>query len=90
LANRDRAERGLPPLKLDPELSQAAQAYAEKMLREDFFDHVSPEGETAKNRVEHIVGIRGVGENLAKQKGPYPVRVNKELLKKFQQGWMDG
>ncbi|QDZ40276.1 CAP domain-containing protein [Euhalothece natronophila Z-M001] len=89
LANRDRANHGLSTLKEHPELSQAAQDYAEELLARDFYDHVTPEGQTPKDRVEHISGMRGVGENLVQQKGNFRVEVNEDLLNKFQQGWMD-
>ena len=43
-ANVDRTRLGLPALKLDHALNQAAFAKAEDMLARDYFAHVSPEG----------------------------------------------
>lgn len=89
LANRDRVINGRSTLKENSQLSQAAQEYAEELLARDFYDHVTPEGETPKDRVEHIKGMRGVGENLVQQKGNFRVQINEELLKQFQEGWMN-
>lgn len=42
LTNLERAQEGLPPLKANPLLQQAAQAHAEAMAKNDFFDHNDP------------------------------------------------
>lgn len=44
LTNSERASRGLAPLKLNAELSQAAQAKAGDMFARDYWAHVSPVG----------------------------------------------
>lgn len=44
LTNSERASRGLSPLKLNAELSQAAQAKAGDMLARDYWAHISPVG----------------------------------------------
>jgi uncharacterized protein YkwD len=43
-ANEDRAQFGLPALRLDHDLNLAAFAKAEDMLENEYFAHVSPEG----------------------------------------------
>lgn len=66
--NKARAEKGRPPVELHPQLSMAAQAHAEDMLRRVYYDHSSPEGETVGGRVRDA-GYRrrrSVGENIAK------------------------
>lgn len=65
--NRERREGGGAPLAADRLLDQAAQAYAEEMLARAFYDHRSPEGETAWERVRGAgYRARRVGENIAK------------------------
>jgi len=66
LVNRSRARLGLSQLRLDPGLSEVAQAYAEDMARRNYFSHTNPEGELAGFRL----GLAGIdwkawGENIA-------------------------
>jgi uncharacterized protein YkwD len=70
LLNRQRARRGLPRLREHRSLSHAAAKYARLMVRQRFFDHVSPGGSTMAQRVKrtrYLRGTRGwsLGENLA-------------------------
>lgn len=62
-----RIENGLPPLKYNRKLALAAQTYAERMGREDFFDHVSPAGDGVAERIS-LSGYPGehLGENIAR------------------------
>lgn len=64
--NRERAARGLGPLRLEERLSLAAQDRVADMLSKHYFDHVSPEGISPFEWVRK----RGykynlIGENLA-------------------------
>ncbi|NOS67168.1 MAG: hypothetical protein HOO67_02275 [Candidatus Peribacteraceae bacterium] len=52
LVNAARVGAGLGTLKQHPTLETSAQQYAESMARDDFFGHVSPGGETLKERME--------------------------------------
>lgn len=52
LVNVERTRFGLHPLTYNKLLEQSAQRYAELMAREKFFSHVSPEGQTLKQRME--------------------------------------
>jgi uncharacterized protein YkwD len=75
LLNRQRAAHGLPGLREQPSLAHAARSYAHLMVRERFFDHVSPSGSTMSQRVKrtrYLRGVRGwsLGENLAWGAGP--------------------
>ena len=77
--NHEREQVGIPPLTSNALLDVSAQAYAEDMLKRDFFGHESPEGESLKERV-HRAGYGNLtlqncnchrattffGENLAK------------------------
>jgi uncharacterized protein YkwD len=52
LANAERIKRNLPLLHPDAFLNQSAQKYAEELLSKNFFSHVSPNGQTLKDRME--------------------------------------
>lgn len=62
LANEERAARALPALRWHPELHFPALAYAERMVREGFFAHVSPDGGTL---AERLAGYRAEGADVA-------------------------
>lgn len=69
--NALRLSFGAEPLAPDPELDAAAQAYAERMAKEDFFAHVSPDGTDLRKRLA-ARGYRyaSAGENLGLASGP--------------------
>ncbi|MBI3557158.1 MAG: CAP domain-containing protein [Deltaproteobacteria bacterium] len=50
-ANAYRTEHGLAPVILQHDLSTAAQRYAERMAKEGFFDHRSPDGDLFSDRI---------------------------------------
>jgi len=67
LINDARSAEGLDALTLDPTLNQVAQDFAELMDKEDFFSHLSPDGDSAADRVKDAgYNYRFVGENIAK------------------------
>ncbi len=71
LVNRERAQRGLPPLKESAALRRAAQRHARDMRRGDFFAPRSPDGATLSSRVRqagYLDGARSwrLGECLAR------------------------
>jgi uncharacterized protein YkwD len=51
LVNVERTSRGLPALQRDGDLSQAARAHATDMARNNFFAHVTPDGDTLSDRL---------------------------------------
>jgi len=70
LLNVERTGHGLSKLHANDALRRAAQPYAQKMVAEKFFDHVSPGGGTFIRRVArsaYLGGTNGwsLGENLA-------------------------
>lgn len=70
LLNRERTRRGLRKLRADDALRGAGQRYAKAMVRQRFFDHVSPSGSTLTTRVRATSYPRGarrvsLGENIA-------------------------
>ncbi|MBD3282280.1 MAG: hypothetical protein GF387_01595 [Candidatus Portnoybacteria bacterium] len=67
LANQSRAERGLPPLEVNPKLSQAAKEKAYHMLQNQYFAHTSPTGISPWYWLQRIgYNYSTAGENLAK------------------------
>jgi len=68
LLNGERASRGLSALAQQPVLEAAAQTYSQAMVSQRFLGHVSPTGQTIKDRLASYVAATGVwvtGENLA-------------------------
>lgn len=72
LINRERARLRRKPLAASAALDVPAQRYAQQMVGERFFDHVSPAGTTVLTRVKSLsnyitkrTALRAVGENLA-------------------------
>lgn len=78
--NEERRLRRLGSLHPNGALDSAAQTYAERMMREGFYGHVSPEGDTVLDRVE-ASGYEPqlTGENLAS--GP-------QTTAQAMEGWM--
>lgn len=79
LVNSQRVKYGLTPLQTHPALEASAQQYARDMANQGFFGHISPAGETLKNRMENSGYYRPffqsdclcaarfvIGENLAR------------------------
>ncbi len=51
LVNTERTRRGLRAVRLSAPLSSAAVAHSTDMVAQNYFDHVSPDGTTARQRV---------------------------------------
>jgi uncharacterized protein YkwD len=78
--NRERHLAGLPPLRLQYQLNEAAQTYAEEMRDQGFYGHVAPDGATVLERVKAAgYRLKRAGENLAN--GP-------ETPEQVVDGWM--
>ena len=89
-ANTERMKHGLPPLHPDAFLTNSAQKYAEAMFKNNFFSHVSPDGQTLKDRMQDsgyynpsyevqcfCIKRFMVGENIARgQKDPKQVMID--------------
>jgi uncharacterized protein YkwD len=71
LVNRVRAENGETPLIRNSRLDAAAEGHGAEMISADYFEHVSPTGETPVDRIRETGYIPGpqdgyvIGENLA-------------------------
>lgn len=70
LLNEERAAAGLPKLRAHRKLEKAAVGFSRDMVRQQFFDHVSPKGSTLSSRVAKTKYAKGarrymLGENIA-------------------------
>ncbi|WP_051837723.1 CAP domain-containing protein [Streptomyces sp. NRRL WC-3742] len=75
LVNVERAKAGCGPVTADSRLASAAQVHSDDMADRNYFDHASPEGQHADQRIE-AAGYRWStwGENIARgQKDPAAV-----------------
>jgi uncharacterized protein YkwD len=69
--NALREAHGQRPLRLNAQLTGVAQAYSERMAKENFFAHVSPDGTDVRARVRGAGYLAQlVGENLGLAHGP--------------------
>jgi hypothetical protein len=67
VTNQDRYDNGLPPLRLDNELMQAAAGKAEDMFTNDYWAHISPSGVTPWDFIKNAgYSYLYAGENLAR------------------------
>jgi len=49
--NEERQKRGLPPYRVDQQLTIAARAHAQDMVARGYFGHIAPEGKTLRDRL---------------------------------------
>lgn len=65
--NIERANRGLPALRQDRSLMQAAAVHAKDMAQRNFYSHYAPDGGDPMDRVRQAGGCRSaLAENIAK------------------------
>jgi uncharacterized protein YkwD len=90
LVNEARQAEGLEPLTWADALAAAAQVHANDMLARDYFDHLSPEGETVRDRFLDEGGGAWlqVAENIAMCRG-CPTPPGPDRVSEFHQGWME-
>jgi uncharacterized protein YkwD len=71
LINTERAQNGEEPLGTNARLEAAAESHGKEMLELDYFDHISPSGQTPVQRIRTTGYIPNsevgyvIGENLA-------------------------
>lgn len=69
LHNRERSARGLPALRENAKLREAAEGHSESMVADTFFSHDSPDGADMADRILGTGYARGqgwsLGENIA-------------------------
>jgi uncharacterized protein YkwD len=69
LLNRERASRGLAPLRENGLLSAASVAHSRDMVTGAYFEHTAADGRTVQDRLRAIGYVRGrsasTGENIA-------------------------
>lgn len=66
LVNSYRQQAGVPPVTLEPRLTQAAQAHSDDMAARGYFSHTTPEGVSPGTRITRAgYQWRTYGENIA-------------------------
>lgn len=66
LVNKERAKRGLQPVKADAEMTTVARAHSKDMFARGYFSHYTPEGKDPFDRMKAAnVKFIAAGENLA-------------------------
>jgi len=66
LVNQERANAGLPPLAINPELTRAARNHSQDMIDRNFFSHTNPDGNgPAQRAAAEGYPSSYVGENIA-------------------------
>jgi uncharacterized protein YkwD len=69
LLNRERAKRGLQPLRENGLLSAASLEHSQDMVRRRYFEHTAPDGRDVRDRLRAVGYSQGVsastGENIA-------------------------
>jgi len=69
LINRERTQRGLPPLRENQLLSEASVEHSQDMVSKDYFEHTDPDGRSVGDRLQDLGYSHGVshsgGENIA-------------------------
>jgi uncharacterized protein YkwD len=88
LVNEERASHELPPLRLDGQLTRAAQA--DDMLERNYYSHNSPEGVTVSGRYVAAGGYAWLltAENIAKCEGCKPP-ITEDYVRQMHEGWMN-
>lgn len=82
--NAIRTEHGLRALVARPELAEIARSHSSDMARRGYFDHISPDGISAADRVRAAgLRYRFVAENVAMNQGM------KDPAQVTVRGWMD-
>ncbi|HET9525522.1 MAG TPA: CAP domain-containing protein [Pyrinomonadaceae bacterium] len=69
--NAIRVQNGLPPFAWDADVCRMAREHSERMSREGYFSHTTPDGKRLRDRAR-VVGIaqfRVVAENIAYNQG---------------------
>jgi uncharacterized protein YkwD len=69
LVNRERTQRDLPALRVNPLLSAASLEHSQDMVRGRYFEHTALDGRSVGDRLRSLGYLRGVsgsaGENIA-------------------------
>ncbi|MGH2541384.1 MAG: CvpA family protein, partial [Ardenticatenaceae bacterium] len=66
MLNAERAAAGVPPLQMDPTLTEVARQHSRDMFERGYFSHATPEGFSPFDRMRaHGIHYLTAGENLA-------------------------
>jgi len=87
--NRLRRDNSVGTISYSDHLSAIALQHSRDMASQDYFDHTSPDGESAADRY-HRFGHddRSVGENIALRQ-PGPTAGADDIADRVVEGWMD-
>jgi uncharacterized protein YkwD len=66
LTNAERQQAGCGPLRVDANITTAAQGHASDMANRDYFEHTTPEGVTFDQRIRNAGYSKPGAENIAK------------------------
>jgi len=90
LTNRERRRRGLSSLEREETLAEISRRHSSDMLDRGYFDHVSPEGRSAQQRIaarhRRLIGL--VGENIWSGSG-YDTSDREKLARAIVGDWLD-
>lgn len=93
LANEERRKRGLPLMKISPELSTMARAHSREMQQKNYFAHESPtpSRRTIVDRYKLQFGRspRLVAENIYMLKTSGPYELTERDFRRAHEGWMN-
>lgn len=64
LVNQDRTDKGLPALKLNPDLQASASDKCGDMVKHGYYDHISPAGVSWISFIERHTAFKLASENL--------------------------
>jgi uncharacterized protein YkwD len=89
LVNDERGQRGLPELRLEAELNEAALRHARDMHERGYYAHESPDGENVMDRYLTVGGARWrlVTENIVRCENC--AILDEATLKHLHKGWMN-
>jgi uncharacterized protein YkwD/uncharacterized membrane protein required for colicin V production len=66
LVNQERTKERIEPVRVDPAMTAVAEAHARDMFLRRYFSHVTPEGQTARDRlIKAGIKFTVAGENIA-------------------------
>lgn len=69
--NSERRANGLPPFAVDDQLTLLARRHSEDMVARGYFNHVTPEGITLRDRLAREgIAAQWVGENIQRNSRP--------------------
>ena len=92
LANEERRKRGLPLMKISPQLAEMARAHSREMQQKNFFAHESPTPSRRavmdRYKLQFGRSPRLVAENIYMLKTSGPYQLTERDFRRAHEGWM--